>query len=144
VDGSLIVSIVAVLIAVGSLALAVRADRRAGRAEARGLRAQVVVEPRGSVGEPSTRRFDLRVRNVGAGVAHGVRIWLEDEAGRLVSSRAGGEAFTLAPGDDPVEVLLSVAEAALPPPPVSFSVWTSWSDAAGHHERESAGVSVST
>jgi hypothetical protein len=143
-EGSLVVSIVAVLIAVSSLALALRADRRAGRAEARSLRAHLVVEPRGSGSTPSGRRFDLRVRNVGSGVARSVRVWLEDESGRVVSGPTDREPLTLAPSDDPVDVSLTVSEAALPPPPVSFSVWIAWSDGAGAHERVPAGATVST
>jgi hypothetical protein len=148
VDTSVVVSIVAVLVAAGSLVVALRADRRAGRAEARGFRAQLVVEPSGSggapTGEPGVRRFDVTVRNVGLGVARGVRVWLEDESGRAVSSRSAGNAVTIAPGEEPVRLSLTVAEASLPPPPVSFSVWIAWSDEAGRHEREHAGVTVST
>ncbi len=144
-DESIAVSTVAVLIATGSLVLAIRADRRSGRAESRGLHALLAVEPRDSGGDPSGgRRFDLDVRNVGLGVARGVRVWLEDEAGRAVSSVAGGDASTVAPGDAPVRLLVHVSETALPPPPVSFSVWISWSDGAGRHEREPAGVTVTT
>lgn len=84
------------------------------------------------------------MRNVGSGVARGVRVWLEDEAGRVVSSVAGGEALTIVPGDDAVGVSVLVSEAALPPPPASFAVLVSWSDAAGEHDREDAGVAAST
>ena len=145
-DTSLVVSVVAIGIAAGSLALALRADRRASRAEAGGLRAHIVVEPRASGRAPAGRRFDLSARNVGSDVARDVSIWLEDESGRIVATTAdgSGSALTLAPGEDPVGVVLTVPDAALPPPPVSFSVWMSWSDRAGHHARSAAGVSVST
>jgi hypothetical protein len=143
-EDSLAVSFLAILIAAGSLALAFRADRRAGRAEARGLRAHVVIEPHGSSGGPSGRRFDLRVRNVGSDVARDVSIWLEDESGRIVSTPAVASTLTLAPGEDPVDIALTVPDAALPPPPVSFSVWMSWSDSAGHHGHSASGASVST
>lgn len=144
VEASVVVSIVAVLVAACSLVVALRADRRAGRAEARSLRARLVVEPHGSSGDMAGRHFDVHVRNVGLGAARDVRVWLEDESGRAVSSRSGGNAVAIAPGEDPVPLMLTVAEASLPPPPVSFSVWVAWSDDAGHHERERAGVSVST
>jgi hypothetical protein len=144
VDRSLVVSIAALVIAGGSLAIAIRADRRAGRAEARGLRAEVVVEPSASSSDPKGRRFPLGVRNVGSGVARNVHVWLEDEAGRIVSSIAGGEGLTLVPNDDPVVLGVVVSDASLPPPPVTYSVFISWSDGAGEHERVDARVSVST
>jgi hypothetical protein len=143
-ESSLLVSIFAVLVAAVSLVLALRADRRASRAEARGLRAHIIVEPYAMSSGPAGRRFDIRVRNVGSDVAHEVRIWLENESGRVVSTPTHGSAPALAAGEDPVEIALTVPEAALPPPPVSFSVWMSWSDRAGRHERSASGVSVST
>lgn len=143
-DGSLAVAIAAVLISAGSLAVAVRADRRAARAEARGLRAVLSVEPSPASDDASGRRFDLRLRNVGDGVARQVRVWLEDESGRVVSTVAGGDALTLVPGDDPVAVWVTVRESALPPPPVSFPVLVSFADAAGTHPREDTGVMAST
>jgi hypothetical protein len=143
-DGSILVSIVAVFIAAGSLVIAIRADRRAGRAESRGLHADLVVEQTGSTSDPKGRRVVLRVRNVGLGVARGVHVWLEDEAGHVVSSVAGGESLTLAPDQDGVPLSVTVSEAALPPPPVAFPVLVSWSDGAGEHEREHAGVTATT
>lgn len=143
-DGSLIVSIVALGIALGSLALALRADRRASRAESHGLQALVVVDAGSSSGSPSGRRFDFRVRNVGREVARDVDIWLEDESGRVVADSDGGSRPTLAPGESPVEISLTVPDRSLPPPPVTFSVWISWTDRTGHHDRAPAGIDVST
>lgn len=143
-DASMVVSILAILVAAGSLALAARADRRASRAEARGLRADLIVEPTGSSSDPKGRRLLLSVRNVGSGVARGVRVWLEDEAGRVVSTVAGDAALTLAPDDDAVALGVTVFEATLPPPPIVFPVMISWSDGAGHHERHDTGVTAST
>jgi hypothetical protein len=143
VDTSLVVSIVAVLIAGGSLALALRADRRATRAESRAGRAQIAIEPVRAHVEAAGRRFELRIRNVGAGVARTVRVWLENEAGRAVSSVAGGEDLTLAPGDETI-LSVTVSEAALPPPPVTFPVLVSWDDPAGSHDRQHTGASAST
>lgn len=142
-EASLVVSIAAVVVAAGSLAVAIRADRRAGRAESRGLRARMAVEPLGSAGDATGRRFDVRVRTVGPGVARDVRVWLTDESGEAVSSRMPADALTLAPDDEPVRLSLTLAEASLPPPPVSYPVWVAWSDEAGDHE-EPAGVAVST
>lgn len=143
-DASFAVSIVAVLVAGGSLVVAVRAERRATRAESSSRRADLVVEPAGSSGDGSGRRFALRVRNVGSAVARGVRVWLEDEAGRVVSTVAGETTSTLARDDEPVTLVLTVPEARLPPPPVTFAVLASWSDPAGHHEGVATGVTVST
>lgn len=143
-DGSLVLSVVAVLIAGSSLALAWSADRRARRAEARGLRADLIVESTGWSSDPKGRKSVLRVRNVGSGVARGVRVWLENEAGRVVSTVAGDATLTIAPDDDPVVLGVTVSEATLPPPPIVFPVLISWSDEGGRHERHDTGVTVST
>jgi hypothetical protein len=138
------VSVFALVAAAGSLALALRADRRASRAEAYGRRAYVLVEPHGSGRDGAGLLFDLRVRNVGGTVARDVAVWLEDESGKIVSGPAGGEIAALAPGDEPTRVVLTVSDGALPPPPVSFGIRMSWTDLAGRHERVAAGASVST
>jgi hypothetical protein len=143
VDVGLVVSIVAVVVAAGSFVVALRAERRATRAESRAGRARIAVEPGLSHVEPAGRRFELRVRNVGAGVAWTVRVWLENEAGRVISSVAGGGALTLASGEE-TAVSVTVSEATLPPPPIAFPVLVSWTDAAGSHDRHDAGVSAST
>jgi hypothetical protein len=143
VDASLVVSVVAIAIAAGSFALAARADRRASRAESAAARARLAVEPLRSQAGGSGRRFELRVRNVGAAIATAVRVWLEDEAGRPISTVAGGDALVLAPGDETV-VSVVVSDAALPPPPVAFPVVLSWIDAAGAHDRHDTGVTAST
>jgi hypothetical protein len=144
VDAGLAVSIVAVLISALSFALAMRADRRAGRAERRGLGARPVVELVASAPDASGRRFDLGVRNVGSGVARAVRIWLVDEAGEIVASSSREGAPTLAPGEEPVRISLSIPEASLPPPPVAYSVWIAWADDLGEHDRRPSGLSVFT
>jgi hypothetical protein len=144
VDTGLVVSIVAVLISAFSFALAVRADRRAGRAEARGLGAQPVVELQQSAPDASGRRFDLDLRNVGLGVAQGVRVFLVNESGEIVAASSREHAPTLGRDDDPLRVSLTIADAALPPPPVAFSVWIAWSDELGEHERHPTGLSVFT
>lgn len=142
-DASLLISIVAVLISAISLTLAVRADRRAARAEGRGLRAQPVVELLGATTDAAGRRFELQLRNAGQGLAERVRASIVNESGDVVATmpRAG---TPLVPGGEPVVVSLVVSESSLPPPPVSFAVWIEWSDAAGHHERHPAGLTVST
>lgn len=142
-DASLVIAIGAVLISATSLALAVRADRRAARAEGRGLSARPVVELLRAGSDAAGRRFDLQLRNAGHGLAERVRVSLVNESGDVVATmpRAG---TTLVPGDEPVVVSLVVSESALPPPPVPFAVWIAWSDAIGDHERRPAGLSVST
>ncbi len=142
-NGSLAVSLVALVISAVSLGLAVRADRRASRLESRGLSAQPVVELAATSAEAAGRRFDLRLRNAGQGLAKRVRVSLVDESGDVVATmpRAG---TTLVPGDDPVVVTLVVPESGLPPPPVPFAVWIAWADATGDHERRPTGLTVST
>ncbi len=142
-EAALVVSIAAVVISAVSLAFAVRADRRASRAEGRRLRAQPVVELARTSVEAAGRRFDLHVRNAGHGLAKGVRVSLVNESGDTVATmpRAG---TTLVPGDEPIAVTLVVSETGLPPPPVPFAVWIAWSDATGDHERRPTGLTVST
>jgi len=138
------VSILALLVASGSVALALRADRRASRAESHGRRAHLVVESRSSTRTVAGFLFDLRVRNVGSAVASDVAVWLEDESGRVVSAPAEGTIAALSPMQDPVMLELTVSDAALPPPPVSFGIRVSWTDLAGRHERIPSGTTVST
>ena len=136
-------SIVAVLIAAVSLTLALRADRRASRAEGRGLAARPVVSLRETSVDTAGRRFDFELRNAGQGLAERVRVSLVNESGDVVATmpRAG---TTLVPGDEPVSMSLVVPESGLPPPPVPFAVWIAWSDGFGEHERRPAGLTVST
>ena len=136
-------SIAAVLISALSLTLALRADRRASRAEGRRLAARPVVALRRTSTDAAGRRFDLELRNAGQGLAERVRVSLVNESGDVVATmpRAG---TTLVPGDEPVSVSLVVPESGLPPPPVPFAVWIAWSDATGEHERRPAGLTVST
>jgi hypothetical protein len=143
-DGSLIVAILALGIALGSLALALRADRRASRAEGRGQRAELIVEQTGTSSDAKGRRFVLQVRNVGAGVARGVSVWLEDEAGHTVSTVAGDGTLTLSPGDEAVTLTVTVSEDSLPPPPVAFPLLVAWTDGEGHHDRHDSGATAST
>ena len=144
IDGSLIVAILALLVASGSVALALRADRRASRAESQASRAHLVVEAPSSSGTAAGLLFALRVRNVGSAVARDVSVWLEDESGRVVSAPASGTIAAISPAQDPVRLELTVSDAALPPPPVSFGVRMSWTDVAGRHERIPSGTAVST
>jgi hypothetical protein len=143
VDASVVVSIVAVLVSAVSLMLALRADRRAARAEGRRLAARPVVSLQATSPDVAGRRFDFELRNAGLGLAERVRVSLVNESGDVVATmpRAG---TTLVPGDEPVGVSLVVSESGLPPPPVQFAVWISWSDGVGHHERRPAGLTVST
>ena len=137
------VSIAAVLISAVSLTLALRADRRASRAEGLRLAARPVVSLLGTSPDAKGRRFDLELRNAGKGLAERVRVSLVNESGDVVATmpRAG---TTLLPGEEPVEISLVVPESGLPPPPVPFAVWIAWSDGAGDHERRPAGLTVST
>jgi hypothetical protein len=143
VDTSLVVSMVAVLISAVSLTLALRADRRASRAEGRRLAARPVVSLQGTSADVAGRRFDFELQNAGHGLAERVRVSLVNESGDVVATmpRAG---TTLVAGGEPESVSLVVPESGLPPPPVPFAVWISWSDGVGEHERRPAGLTVST
>jgi len=143
VEPSLVVSIVAALISAVSLTLAIRADRRAARAESLRLAARPVVSLLGTTPDPNGRRFDLELRNAGQGLAERVRVSLLNESGDVVATmpRAG---TTLLPGEEPVRISLVVPESGLPPPPVPFAVWIAWSDGTGEHARRPAGLTVST
>jgi hypothetical protein len=143
VDASLVVAIAALLISAVSLTLALRADRRASRAEGRGLAARPVVSLRERSVDTAGRRFEFELRNAGQGLAERVRVSLVNESGDVVATmpRAG---TTLVPGDEPASISLVVPESGLPPPPVPFAVWIAWSDGVGDHERRPAGLTVST
>jgi hypothetical protein len=143
VDTSLVVSLVAVLISAVSLTLALRADRRASRAEGRRLAARPVVSLLRTSADAAGRRFDFELKNAGQGLAERVRVSLVNESGDIVATmpRAG---TTLVPDDEAVCVSLVVPESGLPPPPVPFAVWIAWTDGAGDHERRPAGLTVST
>jgi hypothetical protein len=147
---ALTISLVAVLVALGSLVLAVRADRRHGRAEVREERAEEraeaeaaarrqaspVVVPGAVDGGPTaeTVRHRFHVRNAGRASLHDLRLWIEDGAGNVVSER--GEApGVLAPGDPAVEVGVRVPQ---PLPDVQV-LWVGWRDDDGE-QREDTGL----
>jgi hypothetical protein len=124
---TLTVSNLALLIAGISLVLALRSDRRAKRAEQRALGAEdraeradereerrdereaeeavarrrgkpVVVERGGSGGHAASAvRHDYAVRNAGQATISELWLWIEDESGNAVSTRAGGT-IALVPG----------------------------------------------
>jgi hypothetical protein len=123
-DSSDWIAIVAVVIAglsfalaVPSLVIAIRADRRKGRAEVRELaeaarrgEGRIEVDPL-----PSRRRADGRTSvrgrasNLGPGIAYGVHGWLVDADGKQVSTRSDEyRTLGLAPGDEPRELRVVV------------------------------------
>jgi hypothetical protein len=144
-----VVSLFAIGIAFTSLRLAVRADRRADRAEQRDerrlqreeaeaagrRREKPIVVPKGGT---TTDRVVIRnymVRNDGQGTITGLWLWIIDGEGASVSTRAGGEAVVLAPGDSPVHMTVEVRR----PLPVEQELMVEWRDTDGSHV-ESTGI----
>jgi hypothetical protein len=95
-----VVSVIAICIAVGSLLLAIRADRRAGRAERHGRQGHLIVKPRPDVisGKKNEHIYSYLVRNEGPGTITYVLLWVVDGAGETISTGAGGDRV-LVPGD---------------------------------------------
>lgn len=145
-----LVSLVAIGIAFGSLILAVRADRRAYRAEHRDelrlqreqadaaerRRGRPVVTPRGGSGGPTADRVrhDYMIRNGGNATITEVWLWIVDGEGNVVSTRAGGQ-LALAPGDPPAHMAVEVPQ----PLPDEQNLMVQWRDADGEHT-ESTGI----
>lgn len=147
---ALVVSLVAIGIAFGSLILAVRADRRAYRAEHRDelrlqheqaeaeerRRGRPVVVPRGGSGGPTANpvRHDYEIRNGGNATITELWLWIVDGDGNVVSTRAGGP-LALAPGDPPAHMAVEVRQ----PLPHEQELTVQWRDADGEHT-ESTGI----
>lgn len=135
---SLWLSLAAILIAVGSLVIAVRADRRAGRAERREeedfaarRRAQPIILPRGGSGGPTADpvRHEYLIRNGGAAPITELWLWIEDAEGRAVSSRSGGR-IVVGPGEATAIIAVELRQ-PLPDPPLRLMV--EWRDRDGSH-----------
>lgn len=147
---ALIVSLAAVGIALSSLILAVRADRRAYRAEGRDelrlqredveaaerRRGRPVVVPRGGSGGPTADavRHDYLIRNSGYATITEVWLWIVDSERNVVSTPAGGQ-LVIAPGDAPVHMAVEVRQ----PLPDEQELMVHWRDADGEHT-ESTGI----
>jgi hypothetical protein len=146
---ALVVSLVAVVIAFGSLMLAMRADRRAYRAEHRDelrlhreeeeaaerRRGRPVVVLRVGSGGPTadTVRHEYQVRNGGNAAISEACLWIEDGEGNVVSTRAGGR-LALAPGESAF-MTVEVRQ----PLPEEQELMVQWRDPDGEHT-ESTGI----
>jgi hypothetical protein len=124
VDASLILSIIAIAVAISSLALAVRTDLRQQRAEKREeqrahreeadaiarRRGRPIFTPRGGSGGSSAFRVkhDYLVRNLGMAPITELSVWIEDGKRNRVSNIAGGIALT--PPDAPVHLSVEVPQ----------------------------------
>ena len=108
-DAEIWVTFAALLVAALSLAVALRADRRADRVDRRSRSASLRIAQVGGeieVGdsyEPVRQRLDYRIVNHGLATARGVRLWLRDPDGRPASTIAGGPGRTLTPEARTVE-----------------------------------------
>lgn len=148
---SFVVSLLAIGIALGSVALARRADKRAEGAEYREQRrerreeaeaaalrqARPVVTPRGGSGGPTADRIqhNYEVRNTGQAAITELWLWIENGEGKAVSTRAGG-ALVLAAGDPPAHMAIEVIQKPLPK---EQSLMVQWRDADGLHT-EATGI----
>jgi hypothetical protein len=122
-------SLVAILVSLGSLYYTHRADRRAARAERAGRRARIIIEPRGY---STPDRYQFAVRNVGAVPARGVQVWLTDRGGHeRLSSLSSEHDVVLIPGEPAksASVLYRVD-----PELIELDVWAAWTDDEGRHE----------
>jgi hypothetical protein len=124
-------TIIALCVAVVSLALAIRADRRAGRAESQGRRGHPIVTSRGSSMDEGAAVHDYEVRNDGRAVITELRLWVEDGEGDVISTGAGG-ATTLAPNGPPEILTVRV----LHHDRQEQNLIVEWSDADGEHRDE--------
>jgi hypothetical protein len=132
-----VLSVLAILIAGGSLWYTRRADERATRAEQAGRRARLVVASKGgsyTSGQLAPRQWTFGVRNVGQAAARRVRLWLTDSAQEKVSTEMWTDAqLVLLPGEP--EQVGSVEQHA-PVEPAELEVWVSYEDDDGpQHER---------
>ena len=85
----MIVSIVAICVAVVSLLLAIRADRRAARLETRGRQANPIVRSRGPSGSDREINYGFDVFNDGPATITRVDVWIADHEGNPISTGAG-------------------------------------------------------
>jgi len=131
------ISLVAVLIALGSFTLSIRNDRRLTRAERTSRRARIIVESRSASDEAFEqvfpRAFYFDVRNVGAAPAHHVQLWLTNRGGdRKVSSDMASRDLTLVPDEPSVPGSVNLEEEEFEPD--ELDVWIAWTDDEGSHE----------
>jgi hypothetical protein len=144
-------SVIAILIACGSLIFTARADRRAKRAERRAevaderaVRAErrdeeaaaarrrgipIVTATGGSSGstaDPIVHSYD--VRNGRQTVITELRLWIEDSEGEPVSTGAGGP-MALAPSDPPAELSVNASH----PGRAGQTLMVQWRDEDGEH-----------
>jgi hypothetical protein len=138
---ALIVSGIAILISLGSLIFTWRNDRRAGRAERRGRRADLfVVHDAGSYTPGQLpRTFNLLLRNRGRATARDVRLWLNDKIGWPVSTVVEFGQF-LHPDNQPHAGSVDLLQVDVDP--AELQVWVSYEDDDGP-QRERLDVQLS-
>lgn len=142
---ALVASVVAVLISLVALWFTYRADQRGEReldlterqdqrqadeaVERR--RGRPVITPRGGSGGPTADRVrhEYEVRNAGQAAITSLELWIVDENGVAVSTRAGG-LMVLAPNDAPVHAGVDVPQ----PRPAEQKLMVRWRDSDGERE----------
>jgi hypothetical protein len=141
VDAGTIIAIcvsgISIAIALGSLVVSIRADRRAGRAEKAGQQANPIVTSAGASG-PSGGEMDYHftVFNDGPATITRVEIWIADHEGQPIST-----------GDNRPSVLTAKESVILTvklvnPERKDRIVWVRWRDPTGEHEKPNPDVYV--
>ena len=123
-----VVSVVAILIAGGSLWYTRRAHQRAERAERREVEARLEVTALGS--SPGTGRtlYDFKILNASKAPAHQVRIWLVDEMGNQLHEDVPGSGVTLLPNEESKAFRFEISASV-----EDFRLALIWWDGAGEH-----------
>ena len=121
----------AILISVGSLLLAIRADRRSGRAERATTSAELILVPFGGSSDGANFRHEFTIRNIGQASAHLVQAWLVDERGETVSSVETEPGITIAKDEESRMLGVSTGKHEFP----SLVFVLSWRDGFGPHEQ---------
>jgi hypothetical protein len=152
-SAALVISVIAILIALFSLRLSVRADRRQDSAELRESRRErreleesterrsgkPVITPDGLSGGSTAERVThgYKVRNSGQSTITKLVLWIEDAQGNPISTSGGGPGFVIAPNDPPQFASVDVLQ---PVPAGELTLVVSWEDAEGEHGPESTGL----
>jgi hypothetical protein len=124
-----IISIIAICVAVASLLLAFRADRRSARLEKRGREANPIVTSRGTRGSAPDLDYGFDVYNDGPATITRVELWIADHQNTPIST-GDTKHMVLEEGQS---VALSVK--IINPQALGWVVWLRWTDPEGIREK---------
>jgi hypothetical protein len=131
-----IVSVVAICVAVVSLLLALRADRRAARLEKGGRQANPIVTSRGTSGSGQDLNYAFDVYNDGPATITRVELWIADHEGRVIST--GDTRDLVLRAGESIPLSVKIVNPEIP----SRVVWIRWRDLEGLHEKPNPEVYV--